>query len=219
MVFSKASVFQVVNYHLPDCSVLNRGQKNLPSQVSWRLCDYTFSCRSIPERLLPLCLHPCHSVANLFFFSLCAFFNLPLLHILLSCQEPVRQSPATVRDCSIIRVSTARWWITLMTVLIWVFVGLDCCWLAQSAVLELIASLKMQWLECDQRDLVCELVSLSPESLRIGDEPSTGMRDLRRQVFFSSSSLLMLVLFLGWDSVYCYGFCILLLLRFFSWSL
>lgn len=92
-----------------------------------------------------------------------------------------------MRDCSIIRVSTGRWWITLMTILIWVFVGPDCCWLAHSAVLELMASLKMQWLECDQRTLVSELVSLSLQSSGIGDELSEGMRDLRRQVCFSSS--------------------------------
>ncbi len=61
------------------------------------------------------------------------------------------KGPATVNDCSIIGVSAGRWWITLMTVLISVFVGPDCRWLAQSAVLELIASLKMQQLECDRR--------------------------------------------------------------------
>lgn len=56
-----------------------------------------------------------------------------------------------VNDCSLIGASAGLWWITLLTVLIWVFVGPDCRWLARSAVLELIASLKMQRPECDQR--------------------------------------------------------------------
>lgn len=81
----------IITYHR---SVLNGGQENLPSQVFWCLCDYTFSCRSVPSRLLPLLLCLCDSVANLL-FSVSVSFDLLLPHILLSCQEPVRQSENT----------------------------------------------------------------------------------------------------------------------------
>lgn len=65
------------------------------------------------------------------FFISCHCFLLRLLSLIFCCLAKNQRcrvkykGPATVKDCGIIGVSVGRWWITLMTVIIWVFVGPD----------------------------------------------------------------------------------------------
>lgn len=86
--------------------------------------DYISLCLSTPWLFLQLFL-----ILLCKPFSSSPMFSSTLLSHLLRCLAKNQlcrvkyKGPATVNNCSIIGVSAGRWWITLMTVLIWVLVA------------------------------------------------------------------------------------------------
>lgn len=103
---------------------------SLSSGGSFGLCFYSSQrlhvSSSRPRTLLPLFVF---SLFVLLLYIICCLAENYLC-------EVKNKSPATVTDGAIIGVNILWWWITITTVLIWVFVGPDCSRLAQSAVFE-----------------------------------------------------------------------------------